>query len=106
MAHGYAKGFYASKAWHKCRDSYIKHRWGIDGGLCEECHEAAGFIVHHRRHISPKTINDPSVTLDWKNLEYVCKDCHDRLHQYCGRQMERRRKISFDDSGDPMVLPP
>ena len=80
MAHEYAKGFYASEAWHKCRLGYISHRRSVDGGLCEECHENLGYIVHHREHITPRTVNDPRVTLSWDNLEYVCKDCHDKIH--------------------------
>lgn len=104
MAHEYAKGFYASEAWHKCRLGYISHRRSVDGGLCEECHENLGYIVHHREHITPRTVNDPRVTLSWDNLEYVCKDCHDKIHDYCGRSHDGHdRKIVFDEFGNPVV---
>ena len=107
MAHEYAKGFYASEAWHKCRLGYISHRRSVDGGLCEECHENLGYIVHHREHITPRTVNDPIVTLSWDNLEYVCKDCHDKIHDYCGRSHDGHdghdRKIVFDELGNPVV---
>ena len=104
MAHEYSKGFYASEAWRKCRLGYISHRRSVDGGLCEECHENLGYIVHHREHITPRTVNDPRVTLSWDNLEYVCKDCHDKIHDYCGRSHDGHdRKIVFDEFGNPVV---
>lgn len=104
MAREFAKGFYASEAWRKCRLGYIRHRRSVDGGLCEECRENPGYIVHHKEHITPRTINDPRVTLSWDNLEYVCKDCHDRIHEYCGRSHSGNdRKIIFDESGNPVV---
>ena len=39
-----------------------------------------GEIVHHKAHITPQNINDPSITLDWSNLMLVCRDCHGELH--------------------------
>lgn len=35
MAREFAKKFYNSKAWRKCRTTYIEHRVAIDGGMCE-----------------------------------------------------------------------
>lgn len=55
------------------------------GGLCEICLAngvyTPGEIVHHKNHISPETIDDPTVTLDWRNLELVCRECHRKLHE-------------------------
>ncbi len=39
MAKGFAKIFYNSARWKRCRDSYIQQRRIIDGGMCEECHD-------------------------------------------------------------------
>ena len=103
MAHEYAKGFYASEAWHKTRLGYIRHRRSVDGGMCEECHEQPGYIVHHKKEISPKNINDDKVTLSWSNLQYVCKACHDRIHEYCGRGRSQRR-VEFDENGEPRLV--
>ena len=36
----FAKKFYKSQAWQDCRKAYIAKRMQIDGGLCEECHDA------------------------------------------------------------------
>lgn len=76
----YAKGFYKSQAWKRCREAYARSR----RGLCEVCLDRgmyrAGVIVHHREHISPENISDPAVLLDWNNLQLVCRDCHAELH--------------------------
>lgn len=48
--------------------------------MCERCHSALGFIVHHKKYITPENINDPNITLSWDNLEYICQDCHNIEH--------------------------
>ena len=92
MAKDYAKGFYNSKAWQQCRDAYA----ASVGGLCEECLKdgiiSAGDIVHHKIHITPDNINDPAVSLNWDNLELVCRSCHMKLHG-------NRKRYSVDPAG-------
>lgn len=101
MAQNYARAFYKSRAWQLCRASYIAERQSIDGGLCERCHKELGYIVHHKTPITPTNINDPDVTLNHDNLEYVCKACHDETHGYCGNQKEKPR-CEFDEKGNPV----
>lgn len=76
MAKDYAKKFYKSKAWQRCRASFIAERESIDGGLCEHCKKKRGYIVDHIKEITPENINDVSITLDHKNLQYLCLECH------------------------------
>ena len=102
--HPYARAFYKSRAWERCRASYIANRRGIDGGLCEVCHREPGYIVHHRMAITPENINDPDITLCWDNLQYVCKACHDKIHHYCGRAKGGCRYV-FDEDGNPVPMP-
>lgn len=86
----FAKGFYKSQAWKRCREAYARSV----GGLCELCRERgivrAGEIVHHRIHVEPETITDPHVLLDWVNLELVCRECHAELH---GAKEGRRYRL-------------
>lgn len=77
MAKEFAKGFYKSTAWIKCKQAYIKSVHG----LCERC-EKPGYIVHHKKHITPNNINDSNITLNWDNLEYLCLDCHNEEHRF------------------------
>ena len=85
----YARGFYSSKAWKDCRRAYAKSK----GGLCERClikgQYKPGEIVHHKVYLSPENINDPDVTLNWDNLELVCRDCHAQEHD----GLKRRYKV-------------
>ena len=85
----YARGFYSSKAWKDCRSAYAISK----GGLCERClikgQYKPGEIVHHKVYLSPENINDPDVTLNWDNLELVCRDCHAQEHD----GLKRRYKV-------------
>jgi len=93
MAKEFSESFYKSKTWQKCRASYIKSV----GGMCEDCLKKGivrpGQIVHHIINITEQNINDPSITLDWSNLRYVCRDCHASEHSTEGR----RRYVINDD---------
>ena len=82
----------------------------MDGGLCEECHDKPGYIVHHKIEVTPDNINDAWVTLNINNLEYVCKDCHDRFEGHfigkkkknCEKNIENSQKrYIFDTDGFP-----
>lgn len=97
----YAERFYKSDLWVKTREGFIKERTMIDGGMCERCHQRLGFIVHHKEHISPENINDPEVTLNFENLEYLCKLCHNKEHK---DEMHKREKPSciFNSDGQPI----
>lgn len=88
----WAREFYLSPAWRACRDAYA----ASVGGLCERHYArgeyVAGVIVHHKVHLTPANINDPSVTLNWDNLELVCRDCHAIEHLRA-----RRRYVVGED---------
>src|SRR5690606_16040460 len=71
----WARSFYKSRAWRRCREAYIAYRHG----LCERC-GAGGKIVHHKVYLTTDNINDPEVTLSFDNLELLCQDCHNREH--------------------------
>lgn len=77
----WAKKFYGSAAWQKCRQDYIQFR----RGLCEECLRRGvitpGVEVHHLQRITSENINDASVTLNFDNLELLCKECHYEAHR-------------------------
>ena len=98
----FSKAFYKSRAWLKCRDSYIKSV----GGLCERCLAngliVPGYIVHHKCYLTPENIKDPSVTLNFDNLEYLCVDCHNKEHF---KEIHEQR-YSIDPDGKVRALPP
>lgn len=86
MAREFSEKFYKSSMWVNCRESYIKSV----GGLCEQCYKNGiikhGEIVHHKIHLTPENINNPEITLNFQNLELLCRDHHAEIHK---KQMKR-----------------
>ena len=104
MAKGWAKSFYNSKRWKKCRDSYIALRVSIDGGVCEECRQEQGYIVHHSIQLTQENINKPDVALNHNNFRYVCKNCHDRYEGHGVGNKKVKPLCIFDKDGQPISL--
>ena len=76
----FARSFYMSRAWVKCRKGYAASK----GGLCERCWSKGlivpGEEVHHKIRLTPENISDPAIALNWDNLELLCKNCHLEEH--------------------------
>lgn len=89
----WAESFYKSKEWKHCRTIYAKTK----ANLCERClakgYIVPGEIVHHKTHLTPENISDPNITLNWDNLELVCRNCHADLHS------ESPKRYHLDDFG-------
>lgn len=105
MAKEFARSFYSSQKWKKCREAYIAKRRAIDGGLCETCRERPGYIVHHKIELTPENINDVNITLGINNLKYDCHICHQKEGAKDG-EAERLIRYEFDKDGDLRELPP
>lgn len=93
MARDFAKKFYNSKEWIKCRESYKQSQHGI----CERC-EQPGIEVHHKIYLTPDNINEPEITLSWSNLELLCESCHSKEHM--SKYSSLRDDVMFDSNGD------
>ena len=88
------EAFYTSWKWRKCRKAFANSK----GNLCERCLKR-GIInpgskeqpleVHHKEPITDENINDPKITLNWDNMELLCKQCHDEER----KTREKRWKI-------------
>ncbi|MFW6030871.1 MAG: HNH endonuclease [Halanaerobiales bacterium] len=102
MAKEFSRAFYKSKEWRECREAYIK----TVNGLCETCLEEGiikpGKILHHKIYLTPENINDPEITLNWDNLKYECKECHDKHEGHgVGKDVEVTREgLSFNEYGE------
>lgn len=111
MAKEFAERFYNSSLWKKCRKAFISERISIDGGLCQVCKDVTGYIVHHKITLDATNIVNPDISLNFDNLMYVCKDCHDRFEGH-GVGTKLKPLCVFDASGQPIslrdidVLPP
>lgn len=98
MARPFSYKFYKSAAWQQCRASFIAERMAVDGGMCMRCHREPGYIVHHKIYLEPGNINDPEVSLNFDNLEYVCLSCHSEEHNGSHKHL----KCGFDEKGRPI----
>lgn len=90
------KKFYSSAAWKQARESYTSYR----RGLCEICLSKgiikAGEIVHHKKHLTAETVNDPAIALSFDNLQLLCRDCHGEQHRTPRRyKIDERGEIDF-----------
>lgn len=92
MAQEFSKAFYNSGEWRKCRAAYIASVFH----LCEKCGKP-GYIVHHKKPLTPENIDNPEITLGWRNLKYVCKECHEEEHHNNG---VIRSGLTFDSEGN------
>lgn len=92
MAKDWAKAFYRSKAWIRCRDGYMQSQ----NYICERCGDLAT-ICHHKTWLNPSNINDPLVSLNWDNLEALCQTCHNQEHFKTGITSTG---LTFNSKGD------
>ena len=104
MAKEFAKAFYKSREWRKCRESYIAERRAVDGGMCEICHERLGYYVHHKVLLTPDNITDPMVSLNHDLLLYACKPCHDREDGHFLDRGKEEKRFRFDEAGNPIPI--
>ena len=98
MAREFAKKFYNSKQWKKCREAYKESK----NGLCERCLDNGKYVVgdevHHKEYLTPDNINDPDITLNWDLLELLCQSCHSKEHM--SKYDVVREDVMFDSNGD------
>ena len=77
------------------RAAFVASRVNIDGGLCQICRDAPGYIVHHKVWLTPENITDPDIALNPANFLYVCHDCHNKIENDGGNL------YYFDENGQP-----
>ena len=89
------KVLYNSKAWQRCRIAYAKSK----GGLCERCLAKGiykpGEIVHHKIHLTEENYSDPSVALNFDNLQLLCRDCHAQMHNSKRYRVDELGRVIF-----------
>lgn len=93
MSKEFARGFYSSETWNRTRAAYKKSK----GGLCEQCLMSGlfnpGEIVHHKIPLTPFNVETPEITLNWNNLELLCRECHLQAHK------KNKKRFRVDEDG-------
>lgn len=92
------KNFYQSKIWRQVRQLYVKQAFGI----CEACGNK-GEIVHHRIPITTHNLHDQRITIDFANLELLCRICHRICHSNLNCT---QNGLVFDEAGDLIEAKP
>ena len=85
--------FYNSPEWKRARKAYKLYRLNI----CERCGDI-GYYVHHKIYITPKNVHNSNVTLNFDNLELLCKNCHNKEHF--------KTELSYEFDEDGQLRPP
>lgn len=99
----FAKKFYNSKVWRECRQSYIMSL--PVPNMCEVClnrygEYTVGKILDHIIEINIHNINDPDITLNWDNLQFLCQTCHNqKTHGTNGITDAIPEGCMFDENG-------
>ena len=98
------EAFYVTWTWRKCRTAFAKSK----GNLCENCLKH-GIIepgskdqpleVHHKIPLTADNVNDPNVTMNWDNLELLCKKCHDE------QKAKKPKRWRVDANGRVTICP-
>jgi len=95
MAQAFAKSFYESNTWKRCRNAFMKSQLYS----CARCGDAA-VIAHHIVPITMENINNPAITLNWDNLEALCTKCHNAVHGGAATA----NGVSFDANGNIICM--
>ena len=89
--------FYRSKNWLRTRDYIANSRFYI----CEMCGKSTGkhgYIVHHKIALTEENVNDPKIAFGEDNLQFLCIECHNKLHAEINA--ENKQKFIFDKDGN------
>ena len=100
MAKDFSRSFYNSQSWKNCRDSYMESV----NHLCERCLSQGilkpAAIVHHKIELTPDNVKNPNITLNHNNLQAVCRECHEAIHN----NHKRKRRYDILEDGSVIIL--
>lgn len=60
--------------------------------------------MHHKIRLTPVNIHNPDVTLNWKNLEMLCEDCHKAEHKK--RKKKKTKRYTVEEDGTLIIRCP
>lgn len=102
------KEFYSSNAWKTCRNTFLATK----SGLCERCLQKGLIVpareVHHKKRLTEANINDPSIALNFDNLEALCVECHEKEHEADARARKQKKpeRYKVDNETGKVITKP
>ena len=58
-----------------------------------------GEIVHHKIELTPDNIDDPEITMNYNNLELLCRQCHAEVHD----KRKKCRRFTIGPDGEIII---
>ena len=93
--------FYASKKWTELRHHIIVER-GCTCEVCGEIYPDTSFLIaHHKIELDNNNFKDASISLNPDNIEVVCWNCHNRIHN-SGRIFNNKKSV-YLVTGSPLA---
>ena len=89
---------YASRRWADCRNAYAKSKHYLCEMCLQEGKTTPSEIVHHRVPVTPENIDDPNITLNWSNLQCLCRLHHAQVHS------KTPKRYIFDEMGRVKII--
>lgn len=65
--------------------------------MCEHC-DKPGYICDHIKEINIYNVDDPNITLNHENLQYLCLSCHNK--KTFAKYSVVREDVKFDSQGN------
>lgn len=87
--------FYKSGKWVRERNLYRQQH-----PFCERCLMIGRYrpteIVHHREYLDDNKAKDAEIALNFRNLEALCFECHNKEH-HNGANRAKKKRFFFQD---------
>ena len=82
MSQAWAKKFYNSNQWRTLRQRLIVEAHFLCA-LCGDSYlkDSSLLVAHHINELSPNNVTDPNVALNPRNIQIICRRCHDKIHR-------------------------
>lgn len=81
--------FYRTEEWAALTEKLKQQSHGV----CAQCQKTIAdwslLIVHHKIHLTLENMKDPNISLNEKNLEVICLDCHNKEHNRFGYNQQK-----------------
>ena len=89
------KQIYASRKWQNYRLQLITESNGICE-LCQGMFDSAYLRVHHMTELNDFNISDPDIVYGRDNLQVLCGNCHNKLHERFTKYLEEKKQLKLE----------
>ena len=100
------KHIYASRKWQRYRLQLVNEVNGICE-ICNRMYDSSYLRVHHKTELNDFNITNPDIVYGRDNLQVICADCHNKIHDRFKEYLEERKQLKLSRkvyiiAGSPM----